>query len=507
MAEELEELWKKLTVTEAEDEDIKLGSNSTKAAKEVGKNCMVMKILTQRTIILEALKKNMRMLWKPSQGMQISEIDEDLFLVEFGNGRDKKKVMEMSPWSYEKQLILMQDFEGELVPKEIKLKWVPFWVQIFNLPLKCMTKESGYEIGSKIGVVLDIDVPEKGVQWGKFLRVRIRFDATAKLIRGKKVSIEEGESRWVFFKYERLPNFCYRCGRLDHGEKDCPERKEGENYGDEERKQYGAWLRGEPGRSTGRDYGRMGDENMPEKRDEHKEPAAETPTRVNLRLMENSVVGRQHVREQNLCQKVGICIDHTEHGEAGQKEESYQRGEIFHENGKVSFSKAKVEDNLIKSGKVPLTGTLKAKDTEEDMQWEEGMNDVVGVKSEEGGKHKKEISSKSCADKENQNWAESESSPLAMSYDQVNGWTTEILGPKSGHWKRLARQVKEKGPTVVSDPANQKRKGEAPLIELDPNVKCKKRAKGKAHSERTFDEEKKMVGDVAVAAMQHRPAQ
>ena len=77
-------------------------------------------------------------------------------------------------------------------------------------------------------------------------------------LRGKKVSIEGGESRWVFFKFERLPNFCYRCGLLDHGEKDCPERKDGENYGDEERKQYGAWLRGEPGRSSGRDYGRMG---------------------------------------------------------------------------------------------------------------------------------------------------------------------------------------------------------------------------------------------------------
>ena len=269
MAEELEELWKKLTVTEAEDEDIKLGSNSTRAAKEIGKNYVVMKILTQRTVILEALKKNMRMLWKPSKGMQISEIGEDLFLVEFGDGRDKKKVMEMCPWSYEKQLILMQEFEGELVPKEIKLKWTPFWVQIFNLPLKCMTRESGYEIGAKIGKVLEVDVPEKGVQWGKFLRVRIRFDATTQLIKGKKVSIEGGEGRWIFFKYERLPNFCYQCGRLDHGEKDCPERKVEENHGDEERKQYGAWLRGEPGRSSGRDYGRMGEETMPDRRDDH----------------------------------------------------------------------------------------------------------------------------------------------------------------------------------------------------------------------------------------------
>ena len=56
-----------------------------------------------------------------------------------------------------------------MVPNEIVLKWTPFWVQIYNLPLKSMTRETGMEIGMKIGIVLDVDVPEKGVQLGKFL--------------------------------------------------------------------------------------------------------------------------------------------------------------------------------------------------------------------------------------------------------------------------------------------------------------------------------------------------
>ena len=124
-----------------------------------------------------------------------------------------------------------------------------------------MTRESGMEIGGKIGRVLDVDVPEKGVQWGKYLRVRIRFDATKKLVRGKRVTIEGGESRWVFFKYERLPNFCYQCGRLDHGMKECKEIAGTENRAGGEEMQYGAWLRGEPGRRGGRDQGNMGEEN------------------------------------------------------------------------------------------------------------------------------------------------------------------------------------------------------------------------------------------------------
>lgn len=69
MADELEALWSKLMFTKEEGEGIELGSDNTKAAREIGKNCLVMKILTQRTISLEALQKHLKMLWKPNKGL------------------------------------------------------------------------------------------------------------------------------------------------------------------------------------------------------------------------------------------------------------------------------------------------------------------------------------------------------------------------------------------------------------------------------------------------------
>ena len=57
MAEELAMLWEKLEFTGEEDESITLGSNSTKAAKERGKNCLVMKILSRRSIMLDTFKE------------------------------------------------------------------------------------------------------------------------------------------------------------------------------------------------------------------------------------------------------------------------------------------------------------------------------------------------------------------------------------------------------------------------------------------------------------------
>ena len=93
--------------------------------------------------------------------------------------------------------MLLQEFEGELTPKEIEIKWSPFWIQIFNLPLNSRTKETGWAIGSTLGTVMEVNAPDSGVNWGKCLRVRVMIDVTKKLIRGKKITIEGGQSRWV----------------------------------------------------------------------------------------------------------------------------------------------------------------------------------------------------------------------------------------------------------------------------------------------------------------------
>ena len=143
MAEELEVLWRKLTFTDEEDKGVELGSSSTKAAKEIGKKCAIMKIMSPRSISLDTLRKNLRMMWKTNRWVNSSELEADLYLVEFGDDKDKKKILDMYPWSFEKQLVLLQEFERELTPKEIKIKWSPFWIQIFNLPLNSRTKETG----------------------------------------------------------------------------------------------------------------------------------------------------------------------------------------------------------------------------------------------------------------------------------------------------------------------------------------------------------------------------
>ena len=77
------------------------------------------------------------------------------------------------------------------------------------------------------------------------------IDVTRKLIRGRKTKVKDGVDRWVLFKYERLPNFCYQCGLLDHDLNECPKSKEDARNVVMAELQYGAWMRGEPMKRSG----------------------------------------------------------------------------------------------------------------------------------------------------------------------------------------------------------------------------------------------------------------
>ncbi|MFQ6645395.1 hypothetical protein Gotur_018939 [Gossypium turneri] len=69
---------------------------------------------------------------------------------------------------------------------------------------------------------------------GEFCRLRIKLNVQKPLRRGIFVSIGNGNRIWIPFKYEKLPTFCFGCGKLGHGLQECivikpAEKKELEN--------------------------------------------------------------------------------------------------------------------------------------------------------------------------------------------------------------------------------------------------------------------------------------
>ena len=98
------------------------------------------------------------------------------------------------------------------------------------------------EIVSVVDMVAESETEEGNSEGCNFLRVWV-VNPSDPLCKGRKIGRKDGSASWVSFKYERLPNIYYWCGKLTHHDKDCPSRlKKKETVPDVE-KQFGSWLR------------------------------------------------------------------------------------------------------------------------------------------------------------------------------------------------------------------------------------------------------------------------
>ena len=84
---------------------------------------------------------------------------------------------------------------------------------------------------------------------GEFLRVRVSMDITKPLPRCCKLKCDGKHIGWALLKFERLPNFCNWCGRVNHVEKDCEVWFTGRKKLRKEDQQFGDWFRAEQFRS------------------------------------------------------------------------------------------------------------------------------------------------------------------------------------------------------------------------------------------------------------------
>ncbi|KAK7841019.1 uncharacterized protein CFP56_015975 [Quercus suber] len=156
---------------------------------------------------------------------------------------DLERVLEFEPWSYDKSLVIFQRTESVESAPSLDFSVTSFWVQLHNVPEKSLTQETGAAVGNIIGSTIRVADPEDDGEGCEYLRVRVAMNITKPLPRCCKLKSEGKHIGWALLKFERLPNFCYWCGRVNHTEKDCETwLKDREKLGKEDQ-QFGEWMR------------------------------------------------------------------------------------------------------------------------------------------------------------------------------------------------------------------------------------------------------------------------
>ena len=137
-----------------------------------------------------------------------------------------------------KQNFSIMKWSPELALEEINLTVVLFWVQIRGVPLSLSLVTNIECLLENVGVFIELEEPAKA---RGYLRARVNVNTENPLINGCWLSRETNRDTWVDFSYERLQDFCFKCGRIGHANTECSfEPSKGGIAG------YGDWMKAAP---------------------------------------------------------------------------------------------------------------------------------------------------------------------------------------------------------------------------------------------------------------------
>jgi hypothetical protein len=236
--EDISGLWESFSLTDKEEVPFDFGE-----AEEGDHYYLAARFMTNRVLNLESVVRTFTPLWRAERGFTARDLGTNIVVFIFENESDLERVVQLEPWSYDKHLVSFQRVEADTSITEMECRWCSFWVQIHNLPVRRMSHEYASALGKAVGVVEQVaeDEEERGREG--CMRIRVKIDISKPLCRGRKATLTGGKEIWIPFKYERLPNFCYWCGMLTHGDRDCERWLRSKGTLRREEQQYGAWLR------------------------------------------------------------------------------------------------------------------------------------------------------------------------------------------------------------------------------------------------------------------------
>ncbi|KAG5527023.1 hypothetical protein RHGRI_028083 [Rhododendron griersonianum] len=170
--------------------------------------CLVGKVIQAKTLSASVITNILTAAWKTRAPFRVSDWNNNIFLFQFEDPEDKRLVAQDGPWS------------------------------IHGLPVEKMCRANAEIIGRRFGKLIAIEAaPNTMLLSRSFLRVKVEINISLPLPKGFWLRGKTGKDLWISYIYERLPDFCYACGRIGHDNRGCrftPRGTEGQSGYDPE---------------------------------------------------------------------------------------------------------------------------------------------------------------------------------------------------------------------------------------------------------------------------------
>ncbi|CAL1402374.1 unnamed protein product [Linum trigynum] len=194
-----------------------------------GMSMLLGKMLTESKVALAKAAGAARYAWGSYGEVNIQPTETpNLFLFTFKSMEIRDKIWEERPRSLSNTMTAIEKYNGRGKPEDVSIEKMAMWVQIHGLHQNQRSEENMVAIGSSYLLeLLDIDRASlECTGYRRFLRILVEVDIRKPVPVGfnfpfldEFTGVEHCDA--IEFKYERLVELCYFCGRIVHNWPTC----------------------------------------------------------------------------------------------------------------------------------------------------------------------------------------------------------------------------------------------------------------------------------------------
>ncbi|XBH72903.1 hypothetical protein VPH35_100106 [Triticum aestivum] len=237
---DLEDQFAGMKLHGREEEELDFSAEVDDLIKDV-RWLALFRVHTTKPFSHAALLSQMRNAWSAAQGVTFNIKGPNLFLVQCHCLGDWRRIVDGGPWLFRRAPVVIQEYDGFSNVKGYRLNKIPVWARVKGLPDGLTRrKELAEKVAAKVGdPPFTVIMNEGRINPASTLRVRVYVDVNSPLVRFVPITLKEYKRYSVY--YEKLPDFCFACGKMGHVADEC-----GDGIHDPNSFEWGEWLLWEP---------------------------------------------------------------------------------------------------------------------------------------------------------------------------------------------------------------------------------------------------------------------
>ncbi|XP_061376478.1 uncharacterized protein LOC133318494 [Gastrolobium bilobum] len=180
----------------------------------VWEKALIVKLLGRSTGV-SFMKKKIEELWGRKGKVNVTDIGNEFYVVQFSDDEDMKFSLSGGPWVVLGHYLSLRKWEPGFRPNAEGISKIAAWIRLPNIPLEFYDEVFFRRVGNWIGKLIKIDRTTNLHARGRFARIYVELDLARPL---KEEYVLEGVLKHI--EYEGLGLICFNCGKYGHS-KDC----------------------------------------------------------------------------------------------------------------------------------------------------------------------------------------------------------------------------------------------------------------------------------------------